>query len=1002
MPLFVELFAGHGGLSRAAIQGGFSVLSIDHESSDAAVPIVTLDLTTKSGVKILWDILSTESLLAVHMGLPCGTASLARERPVAAHLQALGVPNPPPLRSAQCPLGLPGLGEFHQAKVDSANELYRLAIEILVFCSRRNVIVSIENPANSWLWAALVKLSMDHSQEAAEVLNALEKVVFHACCHGSTRRKCTGWLGTPQVFSSLAAICQNDHAHEPWGVRWSPSGWTFDTASEAAYPTLLCQRVVACLIQAAKARNFDLSQPLRLHDAATAVQNKQTKRHKPLVPEFHHFFKQPAGVKVPPGAKLMAPHLGGSLREEPIEQRPEADSQESVEQQAKIGVYHTPKQFLSMARQVAHPMDVTEHLEDATRFALDFNLQYPPHLVELERKKNLLQARLFAVQLEEKEKELHRGLAPCLAKVLKGKRLLLWKKLLEKYNYDDMEVYSFMESGVPLTGMHDTPSCYPEKIKPAKLTKEDLEASAVWRRKAILGKRSAHSDPQHIDHLEQTAAEELDMGFLEGPFLSEAELDAYFGHSRWAIIRRFVLVQGAELKLRPIDDCLEAQLNQAFTATSYLKLQDVDYVTSLALRIAESVLEGKQKFGSGRWLGKCLDLSKAYKQMAVHPDFRHLSVIFFHRADGTPVFYVANSLMFGATAAVFSFNRVSRSLWYLLNRMLVIPSGVFYDDFPLFSPEELASNADESASELLDLLGWRHARTGPKGKAFDRAFNVLGCSLDLAEVTEGIVTMENKPGRIDRLLEHLKKIEMANRISLHEAQILHGLMRYACGSFAGRHLFQVCAEVMTLGTSSSKGNRRDLAGFCQYAAQALKCCKPRRLIATCERKPILVFTDGSWEDGHAGLGAVVLDTADGSAWVWSGKVPQVLLDKWRGIVGDQLICQIELYAMVALRWSLSKLFVNRRTLWWVDNDAARYALIKGVSPSLVMKQLVRLFYQFEVEAPTYSWIERIPSSSNPADGPSRESPQETMELLGVSKCETFSHPSELVEKLLAA
>ena len=76
-------------------------MSIDHESNDAAVPVINLDLTTTSGVEILWDILSSESLLGVHMGLPCGTASLARERPVAAHLQAMGVPNPPPLRSAQ-------------------------------------------------------------------------------------------------------------------------------------------------------------------------------------------------------------------------------------------------------------------------------------------------------------------------------------------------------------------------------------------------------------------------------------------------------------------------------------------------------------------------------------------------------------------------------------------------------------------------------------------------------------------------------------------------------------------------------------------------------------------------------------------------------------------------------------------------------------------------------------------------------------------------------------
>jgi hypothetical protein len=242
---------------------------------------------------------------------------------------------------------------------------------------------------------------------------------------------------------------------------------------------------------------------------------------------------------------------------------------------------------------------------------------------------------------------------------------------------------------------------------------------------------------------------------------------------------------------------------------------------------------------------------------------------------------------------------------------------------------------------------------------------VLGCTLDLSEVDKGATTMENKPGRIDRLLEHLKRVDTANRISLHEAQILHGLLRYACGFFAGRHLFQVCAEVMALGSGQSKGNQRNLKDFCSYAAQALSSCKPRRLVASSERRPILVFTDGSWEAGHAGLGAVVVDTADGSSWVLAGQVPEALLAKWKGVVGEQLICQIELYVMVVLRWSFSRRFMNRRTLWWVDNDAARFALIKGISPSLTMKQLVRLFYHFEVESPTYSWIERIPSASNP-------------------------------------
>ena len=106
---------------------------------------------------------------------------------------------------------------------------------------------------------------------------------------------------------------------------------------------------------------------------------------------------------------------------------------------------------------------------------------------------------------------------------------------------------------------------------------------------------------------------------MEGLFGSEAELDEYFGHRHWAVVRRFVLVQGAEMKLRPIDDCLEAQLNQAFASASYLKLQDVDYVTSLALKIAEAVSSGRQKHGSGKWLGKCLDLSKAYNRWGSTP-----------------------------------------------------------------------------------------------------------------------------------------------------------------------------------------------------------------------------------------------------------------------------------------------------------------------------------------------------------------------------------------------
>ena len=153
--------------------------------------------------------------------------------------------------------------------------------------------------------------------------------------------------------------------------------------------------------------------------------------------------------------------------------------------------------------------------------------------------------------------------------------------------------------------------------------------------------------------------------------------------------------------------------------------------------------------------------------MGIHPSDRHLAVIYFAAADGSPQFFVANSLMFGSTAAVYSFNRVSRSLWWLFNRMLLIPCGVFYDDFPLFSPSELAEDADFSASSLLDLLGWKHARTGPKGLPFDMQFQVLEFSLDLSGIPHREIVTANKPGRIERLQTQLASIRSAGSMSLY-------------------------------------------------------------------------------------------------------------------------------------------------------------------------------------------------------------------------------------------
>ena len=73
--------------------------------------------------------------------------------------------------------------------------------------------------------------------------------------HGGKRNKFTHWVSfnprnpTSDLFQSLHLLCDNSHAHASWAPYTDDTGKRFfPTASEAAYPELLCQRV-ACILK---------------------------------------------------------------------------------------------------------------------------------------------------------------------------------------------------------------------------------------------------------------------------------------------------------------------------------------------------------------------------------------------------------------------------------------------------------------------------------------------------------------------------------------------------------------------------------------------------------------------------------------------------------------------------------------------------------------------------------------------------------------------------------
>ena len=114
------------------------------------------------------------------------------------------------------------------------------------------------------------------------------------------------------------------------------------------------------------------------------------------------------------------------------------------------------------------------------------------------------------------------------------------------------------------------------------------------------------------------------------------------------------------------------------------------------------------------------------------------------------------------------------------------------------------------------------------------------------------------------------------------------------------------------------------------------------------------------------------------------------------------VCQIELFAVVLVRWEFRTELANKRVLLFVDNNSARGGVLKGRSSSPTMDDLVKAFYAAEVSSPAFWWVERVPSKSNPADEPSRGMGKEATSHWHAELRDHFSSQNQMVGWLTRA
>ena len=142
----------------------------------------------------------------------------------------------------------------------------------------------------------------------------------------------------------------------------------------------------------------------------------------------------------------------------------------------RVGIYHTPMEFVEAALACQHPYDSFDIEDDVARLILD-NLTKSPLQLAKERLQAVTKVNQLKKELAVEEARLKATLPHHVQKVLGSKPLLLWARLLEDTGFPDMGVWDLMLI-TDLTGVPTKSPLYGEKVKLAATSHENLIKAA--------------------------------------------------------------------------------------------------------------------------------------------------------------------------------------------------------------------------------------------------------------------------------------------------------------------------------------------------------------------------------------------------------------------------------------------------------------------------------------------------------------------------------------------
>ena len=984
-PVILEIFCGSARVTACLKMIGLtSSFGVDHIKGKAVSTCKVADLTTQEGQQLLLTWLDAPNVEGVFLAPPCGTCSLARNI-ILRDCKGRPLPGPVPLRSHFHPEGLLNLSPKNRKRVSLANTLYEFLGKVIRIADSKGLIIVVENPRSSLFW--LTKWWKSKGVK-------LTYTAHQACAYGSERPKWTVLAHNRHHFCKICKSCPGvgkNHVHKPWGVIDTHDSSHFATSEETAYPLPLAGAIATAFARSLMDKGWqppvdslDLDWNSVSFAKIRASVGDQPKASKlpPIVREHKYILllKGPQEslnqVPVKPRERLkkpwVVPHDCDSpnefvppeaqlLRLSPLRSKGgihEVDSSHIYEQ--AWGVPFTPDEFVKEAYVSGHPRNLKNLLPSPLEHAISLNINLPPgDLVSLRAawfKKWIVRIE----ELESDERSLKASMPEHLRKILSPKRLLVFREMLAELDYPDLGVFDEIACGTGLAGSVPDSGLFEKVFRPCEITEEQLKSGAEHNRKSIFYSCRGSGDQDVDKVVYEKTIEEVNSGWLRGPFeIASLPSDAI-------INRRFGLKQPNKVRL--IDDFSGSWVNSTVQSFESPKPHSTDVIASVVL----SLLSCRDK----NFVGRAYDLKSAYRQLGVRQDSLWASfIVVFNPMKKVPEVYQMLAVPFGASRAVYSFLRVSHSIWWLGCMALGLVWSNFYDDFITFSTDELTSNTDQTVDLFFKSLGWKYATDGDKSSEFSAKFSALGIEVDLTNFSQGFVEFKNTSKRVLELCGYIDKALTEGELKLLDSQKLRGRMQFADGQLFGR-LGRLCLRAVTEHAYSGKGPK--IKTGCIQALQRFKDflqhSQPRR-IQRSSHKTWLVFTDACYEPTsttwRCGIGGVII-SPDGTPYqAFSLSLSETQIETLGGNKKDTIIFEAELLAVVVAMGLWGALIQCSPTVFFIDNNAVRDVSISGSGRSLVACCLIEELLQFESDSAIHSWFARVPSPSNPSDKLSR-------------------------------